>query len=114
MTFTCHDLICGQFTSLLWSSKLWFPNTTTGLSVVSSRLQQHGIRGRVFIIEALETAPVLALAPQDMDSLWNELRTYHAIYSALFQHRELPEWFGHFKGMIVAVSPMPNQSSHYL
>jgi SRSO17 transposase len=43
-------------------------------------------------IEPIETAPVLALAPQDIDILLNELRAYHAIYSPLFQRREPREW----------------------
>jgi SRSO17 transposase len=43
-------------------------------------------------IEPLEMAPVLALAPQDLDTLVDELRTYHAIYSPLVQRREPREW----------------------
>jgi len=39
----------------------------------------------MFTIEPIKTAPVLALAPQDMVPLLNELRAYHAIYSPLFQ-----------------------------
>lgn len=46
----------------------------------------------MFTIEPIETAPVLALAPQDMDTLLNELRAYHAIYRPLFQRREQREW----------------------
>lgn len=46
----------------------------------------------MFTIEPLETAPVLALAPQDIDTVLDALRTYHAIYSPLFQRREQREW----------------------
>jgi SRSO17 transposase len=40
----------------------------------------------------IETAPAMELAPQDLDQLVEELRTYHAIYSPLFQRREQREW----------------------
>jgi len=43
-------------------------------------------------VEPLETAPVLALTPQDIDSLVDELQAYHAIYAPLFQRREQREW----------------------
>ena len=44
------------------------------------------------IMETIETAPVMALRPQDIDHLVNELQDYHAIYSPLFQRRERREW----------------------
>ena len=43
-------------------------------------------------METIETAPVMALRPQDIDHLVNELQDYHAIYSPLFQRREQREW----------------------
>jgi SRSO17 transposase len=46
----------------------------------------------MFTIEPIETAPVLALAPQDMDTLLDELQTSHALYRPLFQRREQREW----------------------
>ena len=42
----------------------------------------------MFTIEPLEPAPVLALAPQEMDTLMDERRTDHALYRPLFQRRE--------------------------
>jgi len=39
----------------------------------------------------IETAPAMALTPQAMDNLVEELRAYHAIYSPLFQRREQRE-----------------------
>jgi len=44
------------------------------------------------MMEPIETAPELDLAPQDIDHLWEQLREYHAIYSPLFQRREQREW----------------------
>ena len=43
-------------------------------------------------IEPIETAPALNLTPHDLDTLIDELRAYHAIYSPLFQRREQREW----------------------
>ena len=43
-------------------------------------------------VEPLETAPLLALTPQDIDSLVDELQADHAIYAPLFQRREQREW----------------------
>ena len=43
-------------------------------------------------IEPIDTAPALHLAPQDVDTLLDELRVYHAIYRPLFQRREQREW----------------------
>lgn len=42
-------------------------------------------------IEPMDTAPTLALTPQEVDALIDELRAYHAIYSPLFQRREQRE-----------------------
>ena len=39
-------------------------------------------------IEPIDTAPTLDLAPQEVATLIDELRVYHAIYSPLFQRRE--------------------------
>lgn len=38
------------------------------------------------------TAPVLDLTPQDVDSVLDELRAYHARFSPLFQRREQRAW----------------------
>jgi hypothetical protein len=43
-------------------------------------------------IEPIDTAPALALAPQEVDALIEELGTYHAIYSLLFRRREQRQW----------------------
>ena len=44
------------------------------------------------MIPAIETAPVMSLRPQDVESLVDELQAYHAIYSPLFQRREQRQW----------------------
>lgn len=38
------------------------------------------------------TAPLLDLAPQDLEGIVDELREYHAIFSPLFQRREQRQW----------------------
>lgn len=38
------------------------------------------------------TAPVLDLTPQDLDTILDELTTYHAIFSPLFARQEQREW----------------------
>ncbi|SRR6266496_6118757 len=43
-------------------------------------------------LEPIATAPVLDLTPQDIDGLLDELRTYHAIFSPLFERREQRAW----------------------
>ncbi len=43
-------------------------------------------------IHPIETAPTLALVPEDLEALLDELHAYHAIYSPLFQRREQREW----------------------
>jgi SRSO17 transposase len=43
------------------------------------------------MIDLIETTPQMDLAPQDIAHLVEELRTYHAIYSPLFQRREQRE-----------------------
>jgi SRSO17 transposase len=43
-------------------------------------------------IEPIATAPALDLTPQDIDTIIDELRAYHAIYGPLFQRREQHEW----------------------
>jgi SRSO17 transposase len=40
------------------------------------------------MIDLIETTPPMELAPQDIEHLVEELRTYHAIYSPLLQRRE--------------------------
>jgi SRSO17 transposase len=42
-------------------------------------------------MEAIETVPAMALAPQDIHQLIEALRKYHTIYSPLFQRREQRE-----------------------
>ena len=42
--------------------------------------------------EPIATAPVLDLTPQHLDTIMDELRAYHTIYSPLFQRREQREW----------------------
>jgi hypothetical protein len=44
------------------------------------------------MIPAIETAPVMSLRPQDVESLVDALHAYHAIYSPLFQCREQRQW----------------------
>ena len=39
-----------------------------------------------------ETASVMELRPQDIDTLVDALQDYHALYSPLFQGREQREW----------------------
>jgi len=41
--------------------------------------------------ETIATAPAMALTPQAIDNLVEELREYHTIYSPLFQRREQRE-----------------------
>jgi len=41
--------------------------------------------------QPIDTAPAMALTPQAIDHLVEELRAYHAIYSPLFQRREQRE-----------------------
>lgn len=47
-------------------------------------------------LEPIATAPVLDLTPQDVDTIIDELRAYHAIYSPLFQRREQRAWSEHY------------------
>jgi SRSO17 transposase len=47
-------------------------------------------------LEPIATAPVLDLTPQDVATIIDELRAYHAIYSPLFQRREQREWSEHY------------------
>ena len=39
-------------------------------------------------LEPIDTAPPLDLTPQEVATLIDALRAYHAIYSPLFQRRE--------------------------
>jgi SRSO17 transposase len=41
---------------------------------------------------AIETAPAMELPPQDIAALLDDLRTYHAIYSPVFQRRAQRTW----------------------
>lgn len=42
--------------------------------------------------EAVDTAPLLNLKPEDVEGLWEELEAYPAIYRPLFGRREQREW----------------------
>ena len=42
--------------------------------------------------EAVDTALLLNLNPEDVEGLWDELEAYHAIYAPLFGRREQREW----------------------
>jgi SRSO17 transposase len=44
------------------------------------------------MIPTIDTAPVLSLRPQDVESLVDDVHAYHAIYSPLFQRREQRQW----------------------
>jgi SRSO17 transposase len=46
----------------------------------------------MFHSEPIATAPALDLTPQDIETIIDELRAYHAIYRPLFQRREQREW----------------------
>jgi hypothetical protein len=61
------------------------------------------------MIEPIETAPALALTPQDLDHLAEALREYHAISSPLFQRREQREWAE--KSRQGLLSELPRKSS---
>ena len=55
-------------------------------------------------LEPIATAPVLDLTPQDVDTIIDELRAYHAIYSPLFQRREQREWSEHYlHGLLLTI-----------
>ncbi len=43
-------------------------------------------------LEVTTTAPVLNLAPHDLDTILKELREYHALFSLLFYRREQRDW----------------------
>jgi SRSO17 transposase len=55
-------------------------------------------------LDPIATAPVLALTPQDVDPIIDELRAYHAIYCPLFQRREQREWSEQYlHGLLLAI-----------
>jgi hypothetical protein len=57
-------------------------------------------------IEPIATAPVLDLRPQDIDTITDELRAYHAIYRPLFQRREQREQSEQYlHGLLVDIPP---------
>jgi len=47
-------------------------------------------------LEPIATAPMLDLTHQDVDTIIDELRAYHAIYSPLFHRREQRAWSEHY------------------
>ena len=56
------------------------------------------------MIPAIETAPVMSLRPQDVESLVDELQAYHAIYSPLFQRREQRQWSADYlRGLLLDI-----------
>jgi SRSO17 transposase len=60
------------------------------------------------MMTAIETAPVMALRPRDVDELVEELHAYHAIYSPLFQRREQRYWSSEYlRGLLL---DMPKKS----
>jgi hypothetical protein len=57
------------------------------------------------MMTTIETAPVMALRPQDGDELVDELQAYHAIYSRLFQRREQRYWSAEYlRGLLLEMS----------
>src|SRR5215210_8224171 len=55
-------------------------------------------------LEPIATAPTLALTPQDIATLVDELHAYHAIYAPLFQRREQCEWSAKYlHGLLLAL-----------
>ena len=52
----------------------------------------------------IATAPTLALAPQDVAGLVDELRADHARYAPLFQRQEQREWAEQYlRGLLAAL-----------
>ena len=55
-------------------------------------------------LEPIVMAPVLNLTPQYVDTISDELRAYHAIYSSLFQRRQQREWSEHYlHGLLLSI-----------
>jgi len=53
---------------------------------------------------AIETAPAMELTSQDIAALLDDLRTYHAIYSPLFQRREQRTWAANYlQGLLLEI-----------
>lgn len=56
------------------------------------------------MIPAIETAPVMSLRSQEVESLVDDLHAYHAIYSPLFQRREQRQWSADYlRGLLLAM-----------
>jgi SRSO17 transposase len=56
------------------------------------------------MIPAIETAPVMSLRSQEVESLVDELQAYHAIYSPLFQRREQRQWSAaYLRGLLLDI-----------
>lgn len=56
------------------------------------------------MIPAIETAPVMALRPQEVERLVDDLHAYHAIYSPLFQRREQRQWSADYlRGLLLDI-----------
>ncbi len=60
----------------------------------------------MFQFEPRATVPVLDLTPHDGDTIIDELRAYHSIYSPLFQRREQRAWSEHYlHGLLLDIPP---------
>jgi SRSO17 transposase len=56
------------------------------------------------MLPAIDTAPVMSLRPQDVESLVDELEAYHAIYSPFFQRREPRQWSADYlRGLLLDI-----------
>jgi SRSO17 transposase len=56
------------------------------------------------MMTAIETAPVMDLRPQDVESLVEDLHAYHDLYSPLFQRREQRQWsVEYLRGLLLEI-----------
>jgi SRSO17 transposase len=56
------------------------------------------------MIPAIDTASVMSLRPQEVESLVDDLQAYHAIYSPLFQRREQRQWSADYlRGLLLDI-----------
>jgi SRSO17 transposase len=56
------------------------------------------------MMTTIETAPTMALHPQDVESLVGELQAYHTIYSPLFQRSEQRQWSAEYlRGLLLDI-----------
>ena len=59
-------------------------------------------------IEPIDTAPALDLAPQEVDTMLEELRAYHALYSPWFRRREQQQWSEQYRPGLLLELPRPS------